>query len=162
MAGSSPQRLHRFDKWLYRGGRPNRLARAMNRTWAVIYSAGLIMPNRLVALEVPGRRTGRRIAFPLVIADYEGERYVVAMLGENANWVGNVQANDGKALLRHGRRENVRLEEVPPGDRAPILRRYLAVTPGARAHLPVDRGASLEAFERIAAHYPVFRIAADR
>ncbi|MFD1542728.1 nitroreductase/quinone reductase family protein [Nonomuraea guangzhouensis] len=149
----------RWYRWLYRGGRPNRLARAMNRFSAILHSAG-VMPGRLVTLEVPGRRSGRVISFPLVVADYEGERYLVSMLGQNANWVRNLQAVQGRAVLRHGRRERVRLDEVEPGLRAPILRRYLACAPGARPHIPVDRRAPLEEFERIAPRIPVFRITA--
>jgi quinol monooxygenase YgiN len=80
------------------------------------------------------------------------------MLGNDANWVRNVRAARGLAALRRGIREQVQLEEVGPGDRAPILRRYLAVAPGARPHLPVDRHAPLEEFERIADQFPVFRI----
>jgi hypothetical protein len=45
------------------------------------------------------------------------------MLGEGVIWVAIVRAADGRAVLRHGRREAVRLEEVDPGARAPILRR---------------------------------------
>jgi deazaflavin-dependent oxidoreductase (nitroreductase family) len=147
---------------MYRGGRPHRLARLMNRQSAILHAAGILVPDRWVTLEVPGRRTGRLISFPLVVADYEGERYLVAMLGKDANWVRNVRAAGGRAVLRHGRREAVQLEEVDPGARAPILRRYLAVAPGARPHLPVDRRAPLEEFDRIAAQIPVFRVTADR
>ena len=68
----------------------------------------------------------------------------------------NVRAAGGRAMLRHGRREIVRLEEIDPGARAPILRRYLALAPGARAHVPVDRRAPLGEFDRIAAGYPTF------
>ncbi|MEU7864007.1 hypothetical protein [Nonomuraea sp. NPDC049141] len=118
------------------------------------------MPGRLVTLEVPGRLSGRVISFPLVVADYQGERYLVAMLGQNANWVRNLHAVQGRAVLRHGRRERVRLDEVEPSLRAPILRRYLACAPGARPHIPVDRRAPLEEFERIAHRIPVFRITA--
>jgi hypothetical protein len=96
----------------------------------------------------------------VVIADYGGERYLVAMLGENTNWVRNLRAADGRAVLRHGRREAVHLQEVAAKDRPVILRRYLAVAPGARPHIPVDRYARLEEFERIAADIPVFRISA--
>jgi hypothetical protein len=78
------------------------------------------------------------------------------MLGANANWVSNVRAAGGHAVLRHGRRERVRLDEVQPGERAPILRRYLQVAPGARPHMPVDRNAQLAEFDRIAGDYPVF------
>src|SRR5262245_36147423 len=143
---------------MYSGGRPNRLAQVLNRLSAILHAAGILVPDRWVTLEVPGRRTGRPISFPLVVADYEGERYLVAMLGENTSWVRNVHAAGGRVVLRHRRREAVRLEAVDPSARAPILRRYLAVAPGARPHLPVDRRASLEEFNRIAPQIPVFRI----
>jgi deazaflavin-dependent oxidoreductase (nitroreductase family) len=146
-----------YLRWLYREGRPNRFARLQNRTTAIAFAAG-ILPKRAATLEVRGRRSGRVISFPVAIADFEGERYLVSMLGKNANWVRNLRAADGRAVLRHGRRESVHLEEVDPSLRAPILRRYLQVAPGARAHIPVDRRASLAEFGRIAADYPVFRI----
>ncbi|WP_084965795.1 nitroreductase/quinone reductase family protein [Thermoactinospora rubra] len=153
---ASPYR--RYLRWLYRGGRPNRLARVLNRIQAVVHDTGLVMPRRLATLEVRGRLTGRPVSLPVVVADYRGERYLVSMLGERANWVANVRAADGRVVLRHGRRERVLLEEVPPPERAPILRRYLALAPGARPHIPVDRAAPLEEFDRIAERYPVFRV----
>jgi hypothetical protein len=107
---------------------------------------------------VKGRRTGTTIALPVVVADYQGERYLVSMLGQGTNWVRNVRAAGGRAIIRRGRAETVRLVEVPPADRAPILRRYLERAPGARTHIPVDQRASREAFEAVAANYPVFRI----
>jgi hypothetical protein len=148
-------------RWLYRHGRPNRLARLLNRGWAIAQSAGL-WPSRWVTLEVPGRRSGRVISFPLAVADYQGERYLVAMLGENSSWVHNVRAAGGRVVLRHGRREAVRLEEVAVDARPPILRRYLSVAPGARPHIPVDRHAPLEAFQRVAAQIPVFRVTTEQ
>ena len=152
-------RLHyRAVRWMYRSGRPGAVARVMNRISATQFSAGLLSPKRAATLEVPGRRTGHLISFPVVIVEHQGERYLVSMLGNDANWVHNVRAAAGRAQLRHGRPEAVRLQEVGPGARAPILRRYLAVAPGARPHIPVDRRAPLEDFERIAAQFPVFRI----
>jgi deazaflavin-dependent oxidoreductase (nitroreductase family) len=142
---------------LYAGGRPGRLAGLMNRAQARAASLGL-PPKRVVTLEVRGRTSGRIFALPLVVAEYEGERYLVSMLGERAGWVRNARAAGGRAVLRHGRREEVTLEEVPADRRAPILRRYLQLAPGARPHFPVDRREPLEAFERIAAGYPVFRV----
>ena len=156
------QFLQRLDRWMYRGGRPNRLARLLNRISAIQYSARILAPSQGVTLEVRGRRTGRLISFPLVVADYQGERYLVAMLGQDANWVRNLRAAGGRAVLRHGRREAVRLEAVDPSARAPILRRYLALAPGARAHIPVDRRAPLEQLEQIAAQIPIFHITAAR
>jgi deazaflavin-dependent oxidoreductase (nitroreductase family) len=144
-------------RWLYRDGHPNRLARLENRASAIAFAAG-IAPRRVAALEITGRRSGRVISFPVVIADLDGDRYLVSMLGVNANWVRNLKTAGGRAVLRHGRRERVHLEEVEPRTRAPILRRYLQVAPGARPHIPVDRRAPLTEFARIAADYPVFRI----
>ena len=152
------QRLYGVKRWMYRTGRPGAVARVANRISAVQFSAGILSPARAMTLEVPGRRTGRLVSFPVVVAEYQGGRYLVSMLGNDANWVRNVRAAGGRAVLRRGGREQVRLEEVQPGDRAPILRRYLAVAPGARPHLPVDRHAPLAEFERIAGQYPVFRI----
>ena len=144
-------------RWMYGRQRPNRVATLLNRGTAAVVAAG-IGPKRLVRLEVRGRRTGRRLSFPVVVAEYEGQRYLVAMLGTEANWVRNVRAAEGKAVLRHGPREEVVLDEVDPSMRAPILRRYLEVAPGARAHFPIARGAPLEQFEQIAEQYPVFRV----
>lgn len=148
---------HRFDRWMYRGGRPRRVARFLNGVWAALAGAG-VGPRRVVRLEVTGRRSGQLISFPVVVADYQGERYLVSMLGDGANWVRNVRAAGGDAVLRHGDREDVKLEEVQPGDRGPILRRYLECAPGGRAHIPIAIGAPSEEVDRVAAGIPVFRI----
>lgn len=150
-------RTHAVDRWLYRGNRPNWLARVINGASARLAAAG-IGPAQLVTLEVTGRRTGKVISFPVVVADYQGERYLVSMLGDETNWVRNVRAAHGRAVLRRGNREVVRLEEVPLDQRAGMLRRYLECSPGARSHILVGRGAPLAEFERIAAQYPVFRV----
>lgn len=152
--------MHAHDtylRWLYRGGRPSRFGRVLNRLSAVMFSAG-IMPSRAATLEITGRKSGRPVSFPVVIADYRGERYLVSMLGANTNWVRNLKAAGGQAVLRHGRQELIGLQEIPVADRAPVLRRYLQVAPGGRPHIPVDRRAPLAEFERVAADYPVYRI----
>lgn len=148
---------HSVDRWLYRGGRPHRLARVLNAASAALAGAGLT-PERLVRLEVIGRRSGRTISLPVVVADYMGERYLASMLGENASWVLNVRAAGGRAVLRHRYREEVQLDEVGPGERGPILRRYLECSPGARTHIAVDERAPVEAFRDAAAHIPIFRV----
>ena len=144
-------------KWLYRGGRPNWLASAVNRWSAAIHGLG-IAPNYLVTLEVRGRRSGRTFRLPLVMAVIGGERYLVSMLGADVAWVRNAKAAGGHVTLRHGRREQVRLEELPVDQRAPVLKAYLKRAPGARPHVAVDKDAPLAEFERVAAHYPVFRV----
>jgi deazaflavin-dependent oxidoreductase (nitroreductase family) len=148
---------HQLDRWMYRDGRPNRVAKLLNRVWGGLAASGRA-PGQLYRLEVRGRRSGRRITFPVVVADYEGERYLVAMLGENANWVANVRAAGGHAVLRHGAAEPVRLSEVEPDSRAPILKRYLQLAPGARAHIAIDSSAPVEDFNAVAGRHPVFLV----
>ena len=146
-----------FHRWLYREGHPNRLAKILNRGWAFVHSLG-ILPNYLVTLEVVGRQSGKTISFPLAMVVMNRQRYLVSMLGEEANWVRNVQAAGGRAKLRHGVSEQVLLEEVAVSQRAPILKAYLQIAPGARPHIPISIDAPVSAFEKIAAQYPVFRV----
>lgn len=147
----------RFKRWLYQGNRPGLLARFLNRAWAIAHARG-IAPDYLVTLELRGRRSGRLISFPLVMTVVEGERYLVSMLGPEAAWVRNVTSSGGRAVLRHGRTEHVRLEELPWEKRAPVLKAYLQRAPGARPHIPVDKDAPVEEFASIAAQTPVFRV----
>lgn len=146
-----------LKRWMYRGGRPNRLTKIINKGWAFIHALG-IFPNYLVTLEVVGRQSGKIISFPLAMTVMNGERYLVSMLGENTNWVHNVRAAGGNAKLVHGIREQVLLEEVDVVQRAPIIKAFLRHAPGGRPHIPVDKDAPVSEFERIAEKYPVFRI----
>ena len=148
-----------LNKWFYRGGHPNWIARLLNRFSSKIYALG-VAPNYLVTLEVSGRQSGRRIRLPLVMVVVAGERYLVSMLGADVGWVRNVQAAGGNVTLHHGRHEQVHLEEVAANRRAPVLKAYLQRAPGARAHLPIDKDAPLAAFEQLEPRFPVFRVVA--
>ena len=145
---------------MYPAGRANPAARRLARFWAAAYRLGL-MPRRWVTLEVAGRRSGRLVRFPLGMADLGGQWYLVPFLGEDCNWVRNVRAAGGQVTLWRRHAISCRLIEVPVGERAPVLKRYLQKVPGARPHLPVDRKAPLADFEAIAPRYPVFRVARD-
>ncbi len=149
--------LYRAKRWLYPENRPGLLAQAINRVYAWVASSG-IAPNWFVTLEVIGRKSGRIIALPVVIGLLDGERYLVSMLGDGAQWVQNVRAANGKAYIRAGRRYEVRLEEVPVAQRAPIIKNYLQRAPGARPHVAVDKDAPVSAFVPIQAAHPCFRI----
>jgi len=142
---------------LYPAGRPNAFASRLNSAGAWLSSRGL-GPSFMVSLETKGRRTGRMLRVPVVIAELGPDRYLVSMLGENADWVRNVRASSGEAALRHGGVEQVLLEEVPAPERAPVLKAFLERAPGARPHFDVSPDASLEQFARLAPRYPVFRI----
>lgn len=146
-----------FKRWMYRGGHPNIFAKIQNRGWAMLHSLG-IFPDRFVTLEVPGRKSGKIIRFPLAMTVMNGERYLVSMLGEDANWVQNIRAANRKARLRHGMIEQVILKDVEVSQRALILKAYLQIAPGARPHIPVNKDAPISEFENIASKYPVFRL----
>jgi deazaflavin-dependent oxidoreductase (nitroreductase family) len=141
----------------YRAGRPTKIGRAVNAASAKLYALGLL-PSFLESLETTGYRTGKPREIPVVIADYEGERYIVSMLGERSPWVRNIREADGAAVLRRGTPRAIHLVEVPPGERAPIIKSYVGRAIGARPHIPVDPAAPVTEFEKIAAAYPVFRI----
>ena len=146
-----------FQRWQFRNGRPNWSARVLSGLLGIAFAA--IGSNRAATIEVRGRKTGRKISFPIVIVAYEGDRYLVAMMGDKTNWVRNLRA-DNHAVLLQGKRQNVSLVEDFSDNRAAILRRYLEVGAGARPFFPIDRRAPLSEFERVVDEYPVFRVVA--
>src|SRR5205807_1237217 len=102
--------LSDFKRWLYRGQRPNWIARILNRAWAAVGSSG-IASNYLVTLEVTGRKSGRTISLPVVVAIVDGQRYLVSMLGNNVQWVQNIRAAGARAVIRSGGRRRTKSEE---------------------------------------------------
>ena len=141
----------------YRGGRPTGFGRWVNRLMCRWAAAGL-PPRFMAVLEVRGRASGRTRAVPVVIPTVEGKQYLVAMLGPGSDWVKNVEAAQGDAVIRHGRRCRVRLIAVPTDMRAPALREYVRIASSGRRHFPLTVGAPLSEFEAIADRYPVYRI----
>src|SRR5689334_4424396 len=93
-----------FRQWMYRGQRPNWLARVLIRVDGALGSLGVGARYGLVTLEVTGRTSGRTISLPVAIAVVDGQRYLVSMLGENVQWVKNVRAAGGRAVIRSGGR----------------------------------------------------------
>ena len=145
--------LHLF----YRDWRPTRLGRIVSRVWAWVSGFGLTPPI-LQTLQVKGRSSRRLHTTVLVVATHQGQRYLVSMLGNSSEWVQNVRAAHGEAFIKRGRSRPVMLTEIPPLERAPILKAWYQVATSGRQHLPVSHDAPVSAFEAIAADYPVFRI----
>jgi len=145
----------------YRNRRPTRAGAIVNRLGAWWPALGL-PPRWWVILETTGRRSGRRRSTTLVVGEHAGDEYLVSMLGDRSEWVRNVRAAGGRAVIRHGRRRLVRLEEVPAEARAPILKSYLRRAMGARPHFPIAYTANVDEFDRIAAGFPTFRIVEER
>jgi len=63
----------------------------------------------------------------VVIPTVSEQRYVASMFGKVADWVHNIDAARGDAVISHGGSQRVRLVRVPPEERAPILRECVRV-----------------------------------
>ena len=146
-----------YLRLFYRDWRPTRLGRIVSGAWAWMSGLGLT-PGILITLQVKDRSSGRLRATVLVVARHQGQRYLVSMLGDSSEWVRNVRAAGGEAFIKRGRSRPVMLTEIPPEERAPILKTWCQVATSGRNHLPVPHDAPVSAFESIAADYPVFRI----
>ena len=146
-----------YLRFFYRGWRPTAFGRIHNRLFAWIAGLGLL-PDLLVTLRTKDRRSGKLQAHILAAATYEGQRYLVSMLGEGSNWVQNVRAMNGAAYIQRVVTRPVVLTEIPPTQRAPILKAWCQIATSGRRHLPVPYDAPVSAFEAIAGDYPVFRI----
>jgi deazaflavin-dependent oxidoreductase (nitroreductase family) len=116
-----------------------------------------IGPKHLYLLSVPGRRTGRIYRTPVSLVERDGQRWLVAPYGER-NWVKNARATGSVELCRGRHTERVRVEEVPPSERAPILHAYLAQVPFTRSFFDAPPGSPIEAFAAEAQRHPVLRV----
>ncbi len=126
-----------------------------------------VSPGYVVTLEVPGRRSGAIRRTNLVQVTHDSERYLVALAGES-EWVRNVRAARGRVVLGRREQRSATLAEVPPDERAPIIRAYLlragrrpdskAVANEARGYFGVSADPSPDEIRPIVEHYPVFRV----
>ena len=147
--------------------RPPRPAIARVNRWVARLAFLGLTPRDTVALEVPGRRSGRLRRTAVVWAEHAGRRFLVSLSGEG-EWVRNVPAAGGRATIRRGRARRVRLEELPVVERAPVLKAYLSKRAyskspeyEAREFFGVRPDATLDELAAIADRYPVFRIVDD-
>jgi F420H(2)-dependent quinone reductase len=146
-----------YLRLFYRDWRPTRLGKIVSGAWAWVSGLGLT-PRILLALQVKDRSSGRLRTNVLVVVRHQGQRYLVSMLGDGSEWVRNVRAASGEAFIKRGRSRPIILTEIPPEERAPILKAWCQVATSGRHHLPVSYDAPVSAFEAIAGDYPVFRI----
>ena len=146
-----------INRLFYRNRRPTWLGHWVSQVFCVGARLGLT-PRSWVSLEIRDRTSGRMRADAVVVPTVAGAQYVVSMFGTISDWVNNLEAAHGEAVICHGRAAHVRLIPVPSEERAPILQEYVRVASSGRKHFPLAPGAPLAAFTPIAAQYPVFRI----
>lgn len=126
-----------------------------------------LAPRDAVTLEVRGLRSGQPRRTPILLTQHEGADYLVALAGES-QWVRNVRAAGGEAVLRRRGTRRVQLEEVPVAQRAPVLTAYLeagrrrsgtaAAREQAKWYFGLEEPATPERLAELAPRYPVFRV----
>ncbi|WKX01708.1 MBL fold metallo-hydrolase (plasmid) [Rhodococcus aetherivorans] len=145
---------------------PARWYRWLNPVGVPLTTWGLA-PRDAVTLQVRGRRTGRPRRLPILLTRHEGADYLVALAGQS-QWVRNVRAAGGEAVLRRRGTRRVRLEELPVTQRAPVLMAYLeagqrrggerAAREQAKWYFGLHEPPTVERLAALAPRYPVFRV----
>lgn len=140
--------------------------RRLNPIGVPLTSLGLA-PRDAVTLVVRGRKTGKLQRIPILRIPYQDQDYLVALAGE-AQWVRNVRAAAGAALIRRRGTRRVHLEELPVGERAAVIAEYVrqgrersgpeSGAKQARYYFGLDSEPTPADVEAVAAYYPVFRI----
>ena len=154
---SDPAERRGYLRFFYRDWRPTRFGRIWNRAFAWVSGLGLV-PKILLTLRVKSRSNGRLYSTILAVASYQGQRYLVSMLGDGSEWVQDVRAAQGNVFIKRGQALPAKLTEIPVPERAPILKAWSQIATSGRQHLPIPHDAPVSEFEAIAAGYPVFRI----
>ena len=135
--------------------KPGTLDRIFGRALVFLIRIGLVRGHFYV-LEVRGRNSGRTISLPVDPLDLAGQRYLVCARG-NSNWVRNARAAGEIVLIRALRRRRYSTRELSPDLRPPILKADLDRFAGeVQRFFPGPQGSAVEAFNDLAARYPVF------
>ena len=138
----------------------------LNHIGVVLTWLGLA-PRDAITLEVRGRTSGKARRLPILRTAYQGDDYVVSLAGES-QWVRNLRAASGHAVIRRRGTHRVRLVEIAPGERAGVIAEYLrraeeragaeSAAKQARFYFGLDPDPSLDEIKAIVDYYPVFRI----
>lgn len=141
--------------------------RRLNTSLGVLVTSLGLAPRDAVTLEVRGRRSGTPRRTPILRTRWQDEDYLVALAGES-EWVRNVRAAGGAAVLRRRGARPVHLVELPPEERPAVIAEYLrrgversgrkAAEKQARLYFGVSPDPSAEEIRAVAPYYPVFRV----
>ena len=125
-----------------------------------------LAPRGAMTLEATGRRSGLPRRTPVLLTRVEGKDYLVSLAGES-EWARNVRAAGGRAVLRRRGDRPVRLVELPPEERAPVLAAYIdregkasakVAARTARYYFGLPPEPSPGQIAAVAGFYPVFRV----
>ena len=137
--------------------KPGALTKKMNSFLGWLAARG-IGPKRMVRLEHKGRVSGGMRSTAVNWTEHDGQRYLVSPRGET-QWVRNVRADGGRAVLRRGgNSETVRLEEIPVEGRAWIIKQYVGDYKVVKGEFGLEPDDPIEQYDGIAANHPTFQI----
>jgi deazaflavin-dependent oxidoreductase (nitroreductase family) len=142
--------------------RPPRWLKPANRVIVALQRLGLAI-GTMRLLSFPGRKSGKLRTTPVSPLTVDGRRYIVGGF-QQADWVKNARAAGWGILARGRREERVTLVELPPEERAPILREFPRKVPhGVQFFVRsgIVESADPEAFAAAAPRCPVFRVVSD-
>jgi hypothetical protein len=110
-------------------------------------------------LSVPGRKSGKMCTTPVSPLTVDGKRHIIAGL-EEADWVKNARSAGWGILARGRKKERVNLVELPPQERAPVLREFPRKVPHGVRYFRQLYGiaGTPEEFGALAPLCPVFRV----
>jgi hypothetical protein len=105
-------------------------------------------------LTVRGRRSGKSYSTPVSVVTVDGHRYICTFPW--TGWAKNARVVGEGQLVRGRMRQQVRLRELPPEERTPILREFPIQVPHGVQFFQLP--ASPEAFAQAAPRLAVFRV----
>src|SRR5690606_19465741 len=98
--------------------------RDRNRAIVEEHQSGVASKSAVRVLSVPRRTSGDLQVTPVSPFEADGQRYVVAGMGDKAQWALNARAAGWGVIQNGGESERVRLVEVAEADRGRILREF--------------------------------------
>ncbi len=117
-----------------------------------------IGPKYMVVLETAGRKSGKIYRTPVNLMEVDSVLYLVAPRGET-QWVRNVRHANTVTLTRGNKRSQYKITELPPGEKASLLKAYLdRYTAAVQQYFPVKAGSPVGDFVALEAQYPVMRL----
>jgi deazaflavin-dependent oxidoreductase (nitroreductase family) len=136
---------------------PTAMERAFNRFFGFLVGLGL-GPKHNYLLQVRGRKSGKLYSTPIDLLEMDGKRFLVAPRGRT-QWVRNAEAAGEVTLKKGGFRQSFRLHAIPDAEKPELLKAYLdCFKTTVQRYFSVPAGSDAQAFESVAANYPVFEL----
>jgi deazaflavin-dependent oxidoreductase (nitroreductase family) len=140
---------------------PTAIERLFNRVFGFLVGMGLGFKHNYL-LQVHGRKSGKLYSTPINLLEVDGRRYLVAPRGQT-QWVRNAEAAGEVVLKKGSELKPFGLVAVADADKPPLLKAYLEKFKAeVQRYFPIAAGSDVEAFEGIAAGYPVFELVAKK